>query len=91
MQTVNIPTAQESSHVEITYEDSAHHFFTVKGIYSEFIPQGPTVNQADDVAIFKRLFKAVPRKRPELWPSDWIPTSKQGILCQAVFGPNIYY
>jgi len=26
LETANIPTTQESSHVEVTNEDSAHHF-----------------------------------------------------------------
>jgi hypothetical protein len=30
------------------------------------------VNQAFYVEILKQLCKAVHRKRPELWPSDWI-------------------
>jgi hypothetical protein len=48
-------------------------FCGIKGIvHFEFIPQGKTVNQAYYVEILKRLYEAVPRKRPELWPNDWI-------------------
>jgi hypothetical protein len=49
-------------------------FFDSKGIvHYEFIPQGQTVNQAYYVEIMKRLREAVcKKKRPELWPNDWI-------------------
>jgi len=48
-------------------------FFNIKGTnHFEFIPQGKTVNQSYYVEIFKQLHKAVCRKWPELWPSDWI-------------------
>jgi alpha-L-fucosidase len=73
METAVIPTTQESSHVEITNEDNAHKFFRYQGIvHSEFIPQGQSINQAYYVEILKRLFEAARRKRPELWPNDWI-------------------
>jgi hypothetical protein len=38
----------------------------------EFILQGQTVNQIYYVEIVKWLHEAVHRKRPELWPNDWI-------------------
>jgi hypothetical protein len=48
-------------------------FFDIEGVvHFEFIPQGQTVNQAHYVEILKRLREAVSRKRPELWPNDWI-------------------
>jgi hypothetical protein len=48
-------------------------FFDIKDIvHFEFISQGQTVNQAYYVEILKRLREAVCRKRPELWPNDWI-------------------
>jgi hypothetical protein len=48
-------------------------FFDIKGMaHCEFIPQGRKVNQAYYVEILKRLREAVHRKRPELWPNDWI-------------------
>jgi hypothetical protein len=48
-------------------------FFNIKGIvHFEFIPQGQTVNQAYYVEILKWLLQAVPRKKPELGPNDWI-------------------
>jgi hypothetical protein len=47
MKTADIPTAQESSHVDITCKDIATTFFHIKGIvHFKFIPQGQTVNQA---------------------------------------------
>jgi hypothetical protein len=48
-------------------------FFDVKGlVHFKFFPQGQTVNQTYYVKILKHLLEAVHRKRPELWPSDWI-------------------
>jgi len=49
-------------------------FLDMKGItvHFEFIPQGQTVNQAYYVEILKELPEAMCRKRPELWPNDWI-------------------
>jgi hypothetical protein len=48
-------------------------FFYVKGTaYCKFIPQGQTANQAPYVETLKRLHEAIGRKRPELWPNDWI-------------------
>jgi hypothetical protein len=41
-------------------------------VHFELIPQGQTVNQAYYVEILEQLCEAVCRKRPELWPSDWI-------------------
>jgi hypothetical protein len=48
-------------------------FFDMKAIvHFDFMPQGQTVNQAYYVELPKRLREAVRRKRPELWPNDWI-------------------
>jgi hypothetical protein len=41
-------------------------------VHFEFIPQGQIQNQAYYLEILKRLHEAVRRKRPELWPSDWV-------------------
>jgi hypothetical protein len=47
--------------------------FDIKGIvHFELVPQGRTINEAYCVEILKRLHEPVHRKRPELWPSDWI-------------------
>jgi hypothetical protein len=44
--------------------------FHIKGtVHFEFIPQGQSTNLME---ILKQLHEAVHRKRPELWPSDWI-------------------
>jgi len=71
MVTSDIHTTQESSHVEITNEDNAHHFIRYQGFCS-LIPHGQTVNQAYYVEILEWLIEAVRRKMPELWPNDWI-------------------
>jgi len=56
-----------------TNEDTAHHFFDIKGtVLFEFILQGQTVNWAYFVEILLHLHEAVHRKRPKLWPNDWI-------------------
>jgi hypothetical protein len=48
-------------------------FFDIKSIvHFEFIPQAQTVIQAYYVEILIWLHEAVHRKRPELWPSNWI-------------------
>jgi len=49
------------------------------------------------VEILKRLREAVSRKRPELWPNDWIlhhdnaPAHKTLSVKQEVSGPKISY
>jgi hypothetical protein len=41
METANIPMPRGNFLVKISYEDSVHHFFNIKGIvHFEFIPQG---------------------------------------------------
>jgi hypothetical protein len=48
-------------------------FFDIKSIvHFEFIPHGQMVNQAYYVEILKWLHEVVRRKRPELWPNNWI-------------------
>jgi hypothetical protein len=48
-------------------------FFGIKGIvHFEFIPQVQTVKKAYCVEILKWLWEVVCRKRPELWPNNWI-------------------
>jgi hypothetical protein len=70
-ETADIPTTLESSHVKITNEDNAHHFFRYF-FHFEFIQRDQRVNQAYYVEILKPLHEALRRKRPELWPNDWI-------------------
>jgi hypothetical protein len=36
------------------------------------MPQGPRVNECYYVEILTRLLENMPRKRPELWPNNWI-------------------
>jgi histone-lysine N-methyltransferase SETMAR len=48
-------------------------FFGIKGIvHFEFITQDKTTNQTHYVEILKQLRETVHRKRPELWPNDWV-------------------
>jgi len=47
--------------------------FDYKGIvHYEFIAQGQTVNQQCYLEVLARLRESVRRKRPELWPDNWI-------------------
>jgi hypothetical protein len=56
--------------VEVTYEDSAHHFFVIKGIvHFEFIPQGQRVSQAYYLEIWKQLYEVVHRKGLKFGPT----------------------
>jgi hypothetical protein len=49
-------------------------FFDIKvAVLFGFSPLGQTVNQACYMEVLKGLLEAVRRKRPELWPSDWMP------------------
>jgi hypothetical protein len=49
------------------------NFFDIKDtVHFELIPQGQTINQTYSVEILKWLHQAARRKRPKLWPSDWI-------------------
>jgi hypothetical protein len=77
MGTADIPTTQESSHVEMTDEDNAHSISRVL-VHFEFISQGRKINQAYSsyVEILKRLQEVMLRKRHEFWPTDWIIPSK---------------
>ena len=48
-------------------------FFDHKGIaHYDFITQGQTVNQQCYLEVLTRLRESVRRKRPGLWPDDWI-------------------
>jgi hypothetical protein len=65
-------------------------------VHFEFIPQGQTVYQAY-VEVLKWLYEAVHRKRPKLWPSNWIfhydsaPSHKALSVKQAVSAPKMNY
>jgi hypothetical protein len=54
-----------------------------------------SVNQAYYMEILKWLCVALCRKRPELWPSNWIlhhdDASAYRALCEVVSGPKIDY
>lgn len=48
-------------------------FFDCEGlVYSEFVPQGATVNGSYYTEVLRRLYQAVRRKRPEKKESGWI-------------------
>ena len=49
-------------------------FFDWQGVvHYEFIPHGQTVNKEFYVAVLKRLWEAVRRKRPQLWTNQsWL-------------------
>jgi len=64
MEVADIPTTQESSHIEITNEDSAHNF-----VQYQFTLQAQTVKQAY-VEMLSPLSEAVHRKRLEVWPNS---------------------
>jgi hypothetical protein len=67
VETVEIPSTQESSHVEVTNNVDAHHFPRYQGYcHFELITHGKRVNQTYFAEIWKRLHEAVCRKRPEL-------------------------
>jgi hypothetical protein len=53
METADIPMTRGSSDVEITNEDTAHHFLRYQGyiVHFEFSPQGQTENQANIVEV----------------------------------------
>jgi hypothetical protein len=47
--------------------------FGIKGIvHFDFIPQGHTVIQSYYMEILKQLHEVVLRRRPEVWPNEWI-------------------
>jgi hypothetical protein len=67
METDDVSTTQEMSHVEITNEENVHHFLLYQGYCTlEFIPQGQIVNQAYCVEIVKLLYEAICRKMPKI-------------------------
>jgi hypothetical protein len=76
---------------------SGRHRFNMKdNVQLEFISQGQTINQTSYVEISKRLRGTVRRKRPELWPDDWIlhndnAPAHKALSCQAVYGSYIDY
>jgi len=70
METADILLTQENLHVKIT---ETMIVFKSKDIgHFEFIPQGQTVNQGYYMEILKQLHEGVCRKRPQLWPNNWI-------------------
>jgi hypothetical protein len=69
---------------------NAHHLFDIKDIlHYQFIPQGQTVNQAYYMEIPKWLQEVVRRKKPELWPNDWI-LHHQNASTHKVLSSNIW-
>jgi alpha-L-fucosidase len=50
-----------------------HITFNIKGtVHFEFIAQGQIGSQAFYMEELEELHEALHRKRPELWPNDWI-------------------
>jgi hypothetical protein len=92
-----IPITQDSSHVRIINEDSAHHFLQYNSyIHFELIPQGQTVNQIYYVEILKLLHEAMYSKMPwtltqQLNSPSWQFSSSQGTPCQALSDQKIEY
>jgi hypothetical protein len=80
METTDIPTSQESSHVEITNEYSAHHLLRHRGYSSLWIHQKTkqSTKLTMSVEIMKRLREAVSTKRPNLSPNDWVLHNDNG-------------
>jgi hypothetical protein len=73
VETGNIPTTQECSHVEIRNEDSAVTCLDIRCIvHFEFVRKGQTDSQVYYVKILKCLREPVHRKRPDLWPDRLI-------------------
>jgi hypothetical protein len=58
------PTTQECPQIEITNGDNDHHFL-------RFHSTKPA-NVAYYVEILKQLRDSVLRRRPKIWPNDWI-------------------
>jgi hypothetical protein len=71
VETTNIPTIQESLHVRITNEDTAHYFLLYQGYCSLWIH---SIRQKNHSRLLHENIEVVmwSRKRPELWLSDCI-------------------
>jgi len=54
-------------------------------VHFKFIAQDQAVNCAYYMEILKQLFESVSRKRPELWPNDWIISPWQWSRSQSFF------
>jgi hypothetical protein len=66
-------SAKKSAHVSLTVQDHVVCFFDHKGIvHYKFIAQGQMVKQQCYLEVMTRLWESVQRKRPELWPDEWI-------------------
>jgi hypothetical protein len=71
METADISTTQESSHVEIT-KGNSHNFLRYQGYRSLWIHSTGAVNRAYYVEILKRLREAMRRKGTRIWHNEWI-------------------
>jgi len=99
METTDIPPTQGSSHVGITNEDSALHILRYQGHCTLWIHFTRPYSQPSLLCegVLKRFPETVCRKRPEIWPNDWIvhhdsaPAHKALAVFQAVSGPKIDY
>jgi len=78
----DIPTTQESLHIKIINEEIVHHFLWYEMYCSLWINSTRPNSQPN---LLYGNTEAECRKRPKLWPNDWIlhcDSSSQGAVFQ---------